>query len=491
MREGQRTAARLMIRCVLVLLAAALVGVACHSGADAPLAASASRPNVVILLTDDQRWDTLAYTPAVQRLLVAQGITFTNSFTTTPLCMPSRASLLTGQYAHHTGVLANFPPVGGPEHFVGPDASTVATWLHQAGYRTGIYGKYMNLYALQCPPHTTACYRPPGWDEWHVFLKEGAFNYGLTDGSSIIPYGSAPEDYSTDVLAAKAEEFVRDTHGQPYLLLVAFHAPHDEPLSAPIPAPRHAGTYADLAPLRPPSWDEADVSDKPAWIRRRPRATDLIGSGFIRMPVEVWSDQERRGHLQSLQAVDEAVARILAAVDASGQAANTAVIFTSDNGLCWDEHRVIGKGCPYEECLRVPLVIRYPPLARAGRQDPRMVLNIDLAPTIAALAKVPVPPATDGRSLVPLLRRAGGPWRAAFLFEYFANPGEAPPSFTGVRTKHWKLTRYEDPSDDELLHLTTDPYELESARPEQHPITPYLQRMLNRLRDARGSSENP
>jgi N-acetylglucosamine-6-sulfatase len=472
-----------MMRSVLFPLAAALL---CVSG---PLFA-ATRPNIVLLLTDDQRWDTLSYMPAVQRLLIDQGITFTNSFTTTPLCMPSRASLLTGQYAHHTGVLANFPPRGGPLTFVGPDASTVATWLHQAGYRTGIYGKYVNLYAFQCPPHTTACYRPPGWDEWHVFLNEGAYNYSLTDGSSIIPYGSAPEDYSTDVLAAQAEQFVRDTHEQPYLLLVAFHAPHDEGVVAPIPAPRHAGTFADLAPLRPPSWDEADVSDKPEWIRQRPRATDLIGSGFLQTTIGMWSDQERRGQLQALQAVDEAVAGILAAVDASGQAGNTAVILTSDNGLCWDEHRVIGKGCPYEECLRVPLVIRYPPLTSGGWQQPRMALNIDLAPTIAALADVPVAPGTDGQSLVPLLRRTAGGWRRAFLFEYFANPGETPPSFAGVRTNHWKLTRYDNPSDDELYDLRTDPYELTSARPDQHAVSRRLQRIMDELREPVSSDVN-
>src|SRR5262249_24412866 len=131
---------------VVLPLAAALLASSSLALADATPPPSATRPNMVVLLTDDQRWDTLQYMPAVQRLLVAQGVTFTNSFTTTPLCMPSRAGLLTGRYAHHTGALTNFPPRGGPNLFVGPDASTIATWLHQAGYRTGIYGKYVNLY---------------------------------------------------------------------------------------------------------------------------------------------------------------------------------------------------------------------------------------------------------------------------------------------------------------------------------------------------------
>jgi arylsulfatase A-like enzyme len=472
----------------LLTLAAALLGTAAHAVAGVqsahidPTPDGVTRPNIVLFVTDDQRWDTLPYMPAVQRLLVAEGITFTNSFTTTPLCMPSRTSLLTGRYAHHTGALANFPPLGGPGRFVGPDRSTVATWLHQAGYRTAIYGKYVNLYRFQCPPYTAACYRPPGWDEWHVFLGEAAYDYRLTEGSSTTFYGSAAEDYSTDVLAAKASEFVHDTNAQPYLLVVAFHAPHDEGgLSPPIPAPRHAGLFADLPPLRPPSWDEADVSDKPPWIRNLPRAADLIGSGVLQRPVNVWSDEMRRGQLQALQAVDEAVERILGAVDANGQTRDTAVIFTSDNGLCWDEHRLIGKECPYEECLRVPLVIRFPPLAHRARMERRMVLNIDLAPTIAALAHVRVSPGIDGRSLVPLLRRAAVAWRPAFLFEYFANPGEVMPSFAGVRTTRWKLVHYPDSSDDELLHLETDPYELQSERPDQHRITRRLDRMLRRL----------
>jgi N-acetylglucosamine-6-sulfatase len=467
---------RAVTRACLFLLGCGLLGVAASAVADGP----DQRPNVILFLTDDQRWDTLQYMPAVQRLLVDRGVTFSNAFATTPLCMPSRASLLTGRYAYHTGVLTNFPPNGGPQRFVGPDASTVATWLQQAGYRTGMYGKYVNLYEDQCPPYTSTCYRPPGWDEWHVFLGEAAYDYGLTDGSDVITYGSAPEDYSTDVLAAKATEFVADAHGQPYLLIVAFHAPHDEGLLPPIPAPRHAGLFADLPPFRPPSWDEADVSDKPAWIQRRPRATDTIGTGYLKVPVEVWSDEMRRGQIQALQAVDEAVERILGAVDASGATADTAVLFTSDNGLSWDEHRWIGKGCAYEECLRVPLVVRLPSSPRAGRVEPRMALNIDLAPTIAALAGVPAPRA-DGRSLLPLIGGASGRWRSSFLFEFFTNPGDVQPSFAGIRTTRWKRVRYPDPSDDELLDLATDPYELQSKPPDPRQMA---RRLDHRLRDA-------
>jgi N-acetylglucosamine-6-sulfatase len=173
---------RALTRACLFLLGCGLLGVTASSAvADGPN----HHPNVILFLTDDQRWDTLQYMPAVQRLLVERGVTFSNAFATTPLCMPSRASLLTGRYAHHTGVLTNFPPNGGPQRFVGPDASTVATWLQQAGYRTGMYGKYVNLYEDQCPPYTSTCYRPPGWDEWHVFLGEAAYNYGLTDGSDV------------------------------------------------------------------------------------------------------------------------------------------------------------------------------------------------------------------------------------------------------------------------------------------------------------------
>jgi N-acetylglucosamine-6-sulfatase len=240
--------------------------------------------------------------------------------------------------------------------------------------------------------------------------------------------------------------------------------------------------FANLPPLRPPSWDEADVSDKPAWIRRRPRATDLLGSGVLRLPVGERSDRERLGQLRALQAIDEAVERILGAVDASGQTGNTVVIFTSDNGLCWEEHRWIGKGCPYEECLRVPLVIRSPPLARGRRQDARMALNIDLAPTIAALAHVPVAPGTDGQSLVPLLRRSGAPWRAAFLFEYFANPGGGPAELhrhpdqaVEADALRRSVGRRAPPPLDRPLRADVRP-------PAQHAVTRHLQRVLDELR---------
>jgi arylsulfatase A-like enzyme len=188
----------------------------------------------------------------------------------------------------------------------------------------------------------------------------------------------------------------------------------------------------------------------------------------------------RRGQIQALQAVDEAVERILGAVDASGATADTAVLFTSDNGLSWDEHRWIGKGCAYEECLRVPLVVRLPSSPRAGRVEPRMALNIDLAPTIAALAGVRAPRA-DGRSLLPLIRGVPARWRSSFLFEFFTNPGDAQPSFVGVRTTRWKRVRYPDASDDELLDLATDPYELQSKRPDLRQIA---RRLDQRFRGA-------
>jgi arylsulfatase A-like enzyme len=196
----------------------------------------------------------------------------------------------------------------------------------------------------------------------------------------------------------------------------------------------------------------------------------------------------RLGQLQSLLAVDEAVERVMAAVDASGHARDTVVVFTSDNGFSWNEHRWVGKQCPYEECLRVPLVIRFPLLGDGGREEPRMALNVDLAPTIAHLAGVPVPADVDGRSLVPLLRGSAGRWRVAFLIEYFALAAFDPPSFAGIRTKRWKLIRYADPSDDQLLDLAADPFELESMRPARRPIARRLERYLQKLRGAAADS---
>ena len=373
--------------------------------------------------------------PNVLHLLAERGVTFSNAFTTTPVCAPGRASLLTGRYARHTGVLTNFPPRGGASGFVGPDASTIATWLQGVGYRTGIYGKYLNAYLFQCPPYTAACYQPPGWDEWDVFLQQSYYDYQLAENGRITAYGHDSADYSTDRLAAQAVEFVRSAERATVL------SPFRATCSAYTRVLRgHPGRTARRYFPRPHSLAAAQL--------RRGRRCRQAGVGARAPPrrgslglftVGSLIDATRRSQLQALQAVDEAVAALVVALRDTGQDEDTVIVYTSDNGLAWGEHRWSGKLCEYESCLRVPLIISNPQLGNGGRVEPRLALNIDLAPTLAALAQIPLPGMRDGSSLLPLLQGRATAWRTDFVLEYWRGAsGSGAPAFDGLRTANAK-----------------------------------------------------
>lgn len=420
-----------------------------------------NRPNIIFIVTDDQRADVLQYMPRTLTQVAEHGVNFRNAFVTTPLCSPSRASMLNGQYARHHNVRSNVTPNGGAPAFVGPDASTIATWLHDAGYRTGMYGKYMTQYSGLCPPARSACYIPPGWDEWHVFLTQKYYNYILHENGVDVSYGATPSDYSTDVIAAKAVEFINGAHGQPFFLHVGFHAPHQESDGgAPIPAERHVDSYPGLPPWRPPSYDEEDISDKPAWAAAWPRASSPIGF----LTYGLWSDILGQEGIRTLAAVDEGIEAMFGALEASGQADNTIVIFTSDNGYFRGEHRrFFGKDLAYEESIRIPAVITYPRLITNPRTVDALVTNLDFAPTIARLAGVASPPGVDGLDLTPVLEDRADSVRADFLFEWW-NFSATPqvPTYVGVRTEQWKYVSYPSVAETELYDLVNDPYELDN-----------------------------
>jgi N-acetylglucosamine-6-sulfatase len=393
-------------------------------------------PTIVLIVTDDQRWDTLQYMPTVQSELVGRGVTFTNAFVTNPLCCPSRASILTGRYSHGTGVYTNGGAHGGFDAF--HDSSTIATWLHQRGYRTALVGKYLNGYR--------SLYIPPGWDHWFAFrVPAGYFDYTLNVNGAFVPFGSAPPEYSTDVLGREAVSFIRQSPNGPLFLYFAPFAPHFRPANVfeTIPAPRHEREFADLPPWRPPSYNEPDVTDKPAWLRRIARLTPER---------RALGDSYRRSQLQSLLAVDDAVGQILAALAGTGRLQNTLIAFTSDNGLAWGEHRRFSKFAAYEENIRVPLVVRYDALGVGPRVDQHLALNIDLAPTMARAAGTSAPGA-DGRSLLPLLSAPGTPWRRDFLVEHL---GGSIPTYCAVRTARHAYVQYRT-GEEELYDLRVDP----------------------------------
>jgi arylsulfatase A-like enzyme len=395
-------------------------------------------------------------------LAADRGVTFGHALVTTPLCAPSRASILTGQYGHQHGIFTNYLPNGFGAF---DDSSTIATWLHAAGYRTGLFGKYINGYGGQVPPNRTGTYpyRPPGWDEWHALNELDFFNYHLIENGEVTPYGANPADYSTDVLATKAVDFIRSSGTRPFLLYFAPYAPH----GPATPAPRHAGRYAGVPPWRPPSYDEADVSDKAKWLRER---TPLLD------PQEVADiDALYPKMLESLLAVDEAVAAIMAALRETGRDEDTLVVFTSDNGFALGEHRRMGKLCGYEECMRVPMVIRYPRLDAAAHTENRIVANIDLAPTFAELAGATPASAIAGESLLALLDGSGRGWRSDILTEMSLGSDVTP--FEAVAGESWSYIEYRlNPlllgQEAELFDLAADPYELESldGLPAMHDV---------------------
>jgi N-acetylglucosamine-6-sulfatase len=465
----------------LVLWPSSKAGAPSNSGVGTP--APGSQPNVVLIVTDDQRWDSLFAMPNVRRLLMAKGVTFTNAFVTTSYCCPSRASILTGQYSRHTGVYTDGGKTGGVIPF--KDKSTLATWLQDGGYQTALVGKYLNGYELISPRI------PPGWNEWDVlaspFPATKYYDYTINQNGHLVHYGSDPSDYVDTVLQQRALHFIKNA-GPPFFLEYTPVAPH----TPATPAQRDRGRFADQA-LRPvPSYNEADVSDKP-WAGM-PMFPPLTDEDSARM-TKFWQSQ-----LESLRQVDRAVGAFERALQASGELDNTVFVFTSDNGLLLGEHRMSAvKVWPYEESIRVPLVVAGAGVAHPGRRDDHLVLNIDLAPTIAQLAGVTPGLEEDGRSLVPLLRDQDAPWRESFVVEYLGHGGHfdgfvAP--FEGIRTRRYlyvrygklrlvpkgKRVRYPNGSE-ELYDLARDPYELRNlaAVPEDQPLKQQLAAQLDRL----------
>ncbi|HNB52956.1 MAG TPA: sulfatase [Anaerolineales bacterium] len=414
---------------------------------------TSDKPNFILIITDDQPVGTMHVMETLNQELIGKGIQFTNGYVTTPLCCPSRASILTGEYAHDHGVLTNRKPNGGAGVF--KDEQTLAVWLHDAGYRTGLLGKYMNAYEDLTP----VGYVPPGWDEWDALLNGGDdelirmyLNYSMSENGEIVQYGTKDKDYSTDVIARKGVEFIKDSADQPFFLVLSFFAPH-QPYK---PAARHNKLFSGEAftEWRPPSFNEEDVTDKPAWVQN-------VDSALVD-----YIDKEYKRSLRTLVAVDEAIADVLDALDDIDQRENTVIIFMSDNGLTWGEHRLTtSKNCPYEECINVPFTISYPALITQPRTESRLVTNLDLAPTLLELAGLPIPATADGTSLIPLLRDDPDlAWRDAILIEHWPTGegfGDTIPTFYGIRTEAWKYVEY-DTGEKELYDLVNDPYELDN-----------------------------
>ena len=408
-------------------------------------AAAAGAPNIILILTDDQdvQLSSGNYMPNARRLLVQQGTSFSNFYVPLSLCCPSRTTILRGQYPHNTGVLTNTLPFGGFEkaHAAGIESATVATLLHDAGYRTALLGKYLNGY----PETVSPTYIPPGWDEWYSPAAGNPYteyNYTLNENGALVVYRDAPADYLTDVIRARAVEFIKraaSTPDQPLFVYFSTYAPH-EPFT---PAPRHASLFPDVIAPRPPSFNEPDVSGKPDFIKNRP----LLTAGQI-----AGIDEDYRNRLRSLQAVDEAVADMLDALASTGRLSNTYVFFTSDNGYHMGEHRLLpGKYTPYETDIHVPLIVRGPGVP-SGAVRSELAGSFDLAETFADLAGVLPLPFSDGRSLKGLLGASfPAAWREAILLEEFERGVVVVASRSDKRNPASKLGIREPPDPADIL----------------------------------------
>ena len=485
------------------------------SGADA--AGLQQKPNIVVITTDDQRFDevTQATMPTVINRIANRGTTFANSFVTSPLCCPSRASFISGQYGHNNGILANFPgfPAMVDKHDVLP------AWLHRAGYKTALVGKYLHGY-VDAEARSPA----PGWDKWYAMLRPFKyFQLKLGVNGKIVHFPNRARDYLTSVLSRYAVRFVRRSvpRKRPFFLWFTPWAPHESHPGTretarkrgarnnrcdgtAIPAPRDNGSFLEAPLPNPPSFDEFDVNDKPDFIRNALRFGEP-GAHTRRDIV-----QRYRCRLASLPAVDRAIAKLLETLEKAHELDNTVIVFTSDNGFFLGEHRLaLGKNLPYEEAIRVPLMIRLPTgvsLAAPGGVVHQPVANIDLAPTLVELAGAQPCISSvqcrvmDGRSLVPLLRGDTSAWpqdRGILIELRQGNPCR----YEAIRTPGNMYAEYveevdpatgtcEPSTQKELYDLQSDPFELTNLDPpggDTDPSSLELE-LQERLEELRGCS---
>jgi arylsulfatase A-like enzyme len=406
------------------------------------------------------RKDDLKYMPKTRSMLKAKGMSFENAFVSNALCCPTRATIMRGQYSHNTHVWTNGGARGGWRAYRdnGLQRDNVATRLDAAGYRTGLFGKYLNGYMHNTPENI-----PLGWDRWFA-TQDDYFNYAANDQGTIRHFGAEKSDYQTDVISRRANAFISHSasRGDPFFAYIAPKAPHKgKGLANPVPAPRDRHVYDGLKARRSPSFNERDVSDKPRWIRRLPRLSDSN---------KAYIDKRHEKRAESLQAVDDLVAGVVGKLRDEGVMGNTYIFFTSDNGWHEGEHRIKGeKWRPYEEDIHMPLLVRGPGIA-AGRKVQKLTLDTDFLPTFTNIACSASSPCNtqdwsfvpDGRSLKPVLEGNATAWRSAILLEA-AN--HFSPAYRGIRTVNTnsttkrKYVKYSNGSK-ELYYLKSDPYEL-------------------------------
>jgi N-acetylglucosamine-6-sulfatase len=454
----------------------------------APAAAQA-KPNIVFIMTDDQ---TVSST-SVQRnvgLIQTQGTTFSQTIASYPLCCPSRATYLSGQYSHNHGVIHNAGPFGGYTRF--DHSNSLPLWLQGAGYRTMHVGRYLNGYGVQNPDIAEV---PPGWTDWVSAVGDQVFNYErwqTNENGQIFnrPGVDHPDEHQTDFFGRRAAELIDQVapSSQPFFLSLTFPAPHsgfpiepDDPplLPTPYPAPRHRDAFAGTPLPHPPNFDEADVTTKPQIVADRPRLS----------PEWIAAIQENyQQELESLLSVDDAVGSVLNALERSGELDDTLLIYTSDNGFFHGEHRLASeKVLPYEEAARIPLIMRGPGVPR-GRKIRQLVSNIDWAPTIVDAANARAGRLMDGSSLFPVMKDPHRERGREIVMENGVGANGVP-MFRALRNERYIWIDHKTTGEYELYDLRKDPYELRNLEDldAYAAIRGALAKRLSRLQRCRGA----
>lgn len=409
-----------------------------------------TRPNFLIIVTDDQRYDTMEYMPNTQELIFDQGVTFSKGYITTPFCCPSRASILTGMYAHNHGVQVNEDPL---------EFRTMVEDIHRNGYYTGLVGKYLNSWKGDMRPE---------YDFWVSFWGGTMKNYYDPD-LNVNGTWSKYTGYSTYLFRDYGIQFIEEASKQskPFLLMYTPNAPH-----APFtPAKEDVNLLDGLEPFRPVSFNEEDVSDKPDSISNQAPLTEEDIQSI---------DTTRRRQLLTLIALDRTIPDLINKLKETGELDNTVIIFISDNGKHWGEHRLDSKSTAYEESVKVPFAIRYPPLIPTPYVDDRIVANIDIAPTIYELSETRQPDAVDGKSLLPLF---GGDteWRDHILLEAWPDRG----AWSAIHTGDYIYIETQDDMS-EFYNLKLDPFEMDNAIND-----PQYQEMIVKLQQYLQTEKQP
>lgn len=408
-----------------------------------------NRPNILIIMTDDQGHDTLTdqFMPFTSSMIADQGIRFSNGFMSTALCCPSRSSFLTGKYARNHGVHLNGDQL---------NEKTVADRLQAVGYYTGLIGKYLNSWPGDARPE---------YDYWACWEKGYVDPKMNISGTEKIVSG-----YLTYILRDYAVDFLdKVPSDQPFFLLWTPHAPH----GPATPAPGDENLYSDLPLWRPPSFNPADQSDKPEWLANTAQLTQNQISK---------DDEFRLDQLRTLHSVDLSVRDLLNKLRDQGKLDNTLVVFYSDNGYFWGEHRLLHKNRVYEEASHGPFALRFPSLVQTPRLEDKLIQVIDLAPTIYELAGIPIPNDVDGRSLVSLMRGTSD-WRDAILLEGWPgvkddddeDEATAAPLKKAIAPAHYQALRT-----DQYVYVETD-----NDTPELYDIKADSYQMTNLVNDPR------